>query len=228
LAVRNKKLAIQQKENDLTTAQQNLNDYSIKAPFAGLISVVNVSKGDEVSGSTVIAQLITQQKIAEITLNEIDTASVKVGQKATLAFDAVKDLSITGEVVEIDTIGTVNQGVVSFTIKIAFDVQDERVKPGMSVSANIITQSKADVWQVPLNAIKTQGDSSYVEVLVNNQPQQKTVTTGISNDSMIEIINGLTENDEVITQTIHNNKNSSTQGQQRPPEAMGGMMRIMR
>ena len=99
--------------------------------------------------------LITKQKIAEISLNEVDAAKVKVGQKVTLTFDAIDGLSITGEVSEIDALGTVSQGVVTYGVKIAFDTQDERVKSGMSVSAAIITDVKQNVLLVPNAAVKS-------------------------------------------------------------------------
>ncbi|MFH1866626.1 MAG: HlyD family efflux transporter periplasmic adaptor subunit, partial [Patescibacteria group bacterium] len=208
-------------------------------PFDGVIAEINdnVKKGDSVSSGTVLASIITEQKIAEITLNEIDVARVKVEQKATLQFDAAEDLSITGKVVEVDTLGTVNQGVVSYGVKIAFDVDDERIKPGMTVSTSIILDSKQNILLVPLSAVKVMGDNSYVEVLVNGQPQRKTVVTGLSDDIMIEIQSGLEEGEEVISQTISNSttqNNGATQipigrmpgGQQSDP--MRQMQRIMR
>jgi len=204
LEIKTKKLIIQQKENDLLEAQQNLADHFIRAPFEGIVSEVNVQKGESVSSNTIAASMVTQQKIAEITLNEIDAAQIKTDQKVTLEFDAIDELSISGEVVEIDTVGTVTQGVVSYDIKIAFDVQDERIKPGMSVNSTIIIDSKQDTLFVPSSAVKTQGNKSYVEILVNNQPQRQPVTIGISNDTMIEIISGIEEGDKVITQTITN------------------------
>ena len=105
-------------------------------------------------------------------------AKVKVGQKVTLTFDAIEDLSITGEVAEIDTLGTVSQGVVNYAVKIVFDTQDERVKSGMSVSAAIITDVKQDVLLVPNAAVKS-NDEQYVEVLENNIPRNQTVETGL-------------------------------------------------
>lgn len=222
LSVRAKKIAVQQKQDALIAAQQSLADCSVWAPFAGVIAAVNVAQGEDVSSGTTIVTLITQQKIAEITLNEIDVAQVAVGQKANLSFDAVSDLSITGEVAEVDSLGTVNQGVVSYGVKIVFDVQDERIKPGMTVSVNIITESKPDVLLVPLNAVKISGESSYVEVLVDGQVQRKTVTVGSSNDTMIEIVAGLAEGEEIISQTISNGTTSSSSSSQNRAAGFGG------
>lgn len=212
LEIKNKQLAVQQKQNALTAAQQTYANYFIRAPFDGAVTEINVAKGDDITSATSITTLITNQKIAEITLNEIDVAQVKTGQKANLTFDAVEGLSITGEVAEINTIGTVAQGVVSYGVKIIFDVQDDRIKPGMSVSVSIIIDSKSDILLVPISAVKTSGQESYVEILASGQPQRKTVVTGLSSDTMTEIISGLDAREEVITQTI--NSGQTTTGTQ--------------
>lgn len=232
LDIRAKRIAINQKNDALLSVRQTLADYNIIAPFDGQIASLDISKGDSINSGTVVGSLMTTQKIAEITLNEIDVASVKVGQKVTLTFDAISDLSVTGEVVEIDTLGTVNQGIVSYDIKIAFDVQDDRIKSGMSVSVAIITASKQDVLLAPIGAVKTQNNASYVEVLINNQPQRKIVTTGLSNDTMIEITDGLETGENVITQTINSDAtsqtNTSNQNNQTGSGGFGGEFRMLR
>ncbi|OGF26447.1 hypothetical protein A2477_00700 [Candidatus Falkowbacteria bacterium RIFOXYC2_FULL_47_12] len=210
LDVQNKQLTVQQRSNDLVTAQQNLADTTVRAPFTGVIVSVDVTKGDDVGTGTVVASIITPQKIATITLNEIDAAKVSVGQKATLSFDAIPDLSLTGMVAELDTVGAVTQGVVSYDATVAFDVQDERIKPGMSVSVTIITNSKPNVLIVPLSAVKTSGAASYVEILENNEPVRKTVTIGESNDTSVEVISGLSEGEQVVTQTITTGTSQTT------------------
>jgi len=230
LDIRAKKIVIQQKEDALLIAQQNLADYFIYAPFGGIITKVNVKNGDSVSSGTALASLITQQKIAEIALNEIDAAKVKVGQKATITFDAIEDLSLTGLVIEMDSIGTVSQGVVTYNVIIAFDTQDEMVKPGMSVSATIITDVKQDVLLVSNSAVKSTNGNYYVQILdgVIDQatatttgvaskvlPRSQAVQTGVVNDTSTEITDGLKEGDLIVTRTITGASSStSTQTQQ--------------
>lgn len=215
MEVRSAKIAIQQKEDALTTAQQNLTNCSVRAPFSGVIAKVDVKKGDAISSGTVLATLVTKQKVAEISLNEIDIAKVKAGQKVILTFDAVDGLAISGEVAEVDALGTVSQGVVNYSVKIVFDTQDDRVRPGMSVSSAIIIEMKPDVLLVPNAAIKTSGSQNYVEMLdkaiSEKQLLQKPVETGLANDSFTEIISGLNEGDEVVTQTITANSASKIQ-----------------
>jgi len=222
LAIRTKELIVQQKKDALASAQKDLENSYVYAPFDGAVSEVKLKNGDSVSKGTIMANIITKQKIAEISLNEVDVAKVKTGQKVTLTFDAVSDLSITGEVAEVDAIGTVSQGVVTYNVKISLDTQDERVKPGMSASASIITEIKQDVLLVSSSSIKSSNGTNYVEMLenaaaVNNLsasvsnntgvssstlPKQQMIEIGLSNDSMTEVTSGLKEGDQVIVRTI--------------------------
>jgi len=230
LDVRSQQLVIKQKENVLIEAKEALADYSARAPFDGVVAKVNVKKGDTASSGTSVATLVAKQMIAEISLNEVDAAKVQVGQKVTLTFDAIEDLSIAGAVAEIDTLGTVSQGVVSYTVKIVFDAQDERIKSGMTVSANIIINAKTDVLMIQTAALKTNSDGSYyVEQLENGSPVKKEVKIDSNNDTMTEITEGLSEGDSVITQTITASSSGATQssgGSSSRNGGMGGMMML--
>jgi len=227
LDIRGEALSVEQK-------RQTYYDHFVIAPFDGVIASVSAEVGDSVNSGTNIATLITKQKIAEISLNEIDAAKVKVGQKATLLFDAVENLSITGEVLEVDLVGTVSQGVVSYNVKIGFDTDDDRVKSGMTVSANIITDMRQDVLTVPISAIIYQGDLTFVNI-VNNQttiqasisqdvsgilldtpPQAVPVEVGLSDDESIEILSGLEEGEQYVERTITTVGSTGNTGSQAP------------
>ncbi|MFH0890806.1 MAG: HlyD family efflux transporter periplasmic adaptor subunit [Candidatus Liptonbacteria bacterium] len=216
LDIRSQELLLRQRENGLLDARENLANYYVRAPFDGVIGVMNTRKGDPASSATVIATVITSQKIAEISLNEVDVAKIKIGQKATLTFDAFADLTITGQVVEVDAIGAVSQGVVSYGVKISFDTENDQIKPGMSVSASIITDSKQDALILVNSAIKSNNGSQYVEtlnpssnmttsttgVVSADAPFRKAIETGLSNESITEITDGLSEGDLVVARTI--------------------------
>lgn len=213
LDIRAKKIAIQQKEDALSAAKQTLADCYIRAPFDGIIAKVSVKKGDSASSGTAAITIITKQKLAEISLNEVDVAKINSSagekQKATLVFDAIDNFSIAGEVVEVDAVGTASQGVVTYNVKIELQTQDDRVKPGMSVSAAIITDIRQNVLMAPNSAIKQQGETSYVEILENGILKQQIVETGLSNDTMTEITSGLAEGQQIVTQTINSSSVSS-------------------
>ncbi len=224
IEVKSYELSVSQAADNL----QNLLDekdenYIIKAPFDGKLANLNVNVGDKTSAGSILATVISDHSIAEISFTETDIPKIKVGQKATLTFDSVENLTITGKVVEVDTLGTTTQGVVSYTVKVSFDIEDQRIKPGMSVTADIITDSKSDILIVPNSAIRTSNGLSYVETFNNSIstdsngilttkliPTKINVETGISDDTNTEIINGLNEGDKVVIKTSASNTSTSS------------------
>lgn len=231
-------LDLRSEESSLRQKREALADYYVRAPFDGIIASVDARKGESVNSGATIATLITKQKVAEISLNEIDVAKVEVGQKATLTFDALEDLTISGSVLEIDLVGTVSSGVVNYTVKIGFDTDDDKIKPGMTVTANIITEMKQDVLAVPSGAVKSQGGVSYVEivegsaplvqgaqtsgVLLSKPPTRVEVETGVSNDESIEIISGLSEGDQYVSRTITSSATTPPISSASAPSLFGG------
>ncbi len=242
LEIQSQKLAIKQRENTLRDAQEKFSDYFIRAPFNGVVAEVNIKNGESVSSGAVIATIIARQRIAEISLNEVDVAKVKIGQKATLTFDAVEGLSITGTVAEIDAIGAVSQGVVTYNVKVGFDTQDDRIKPGMSVSAAIITDTRQDAIIVPNAVVKSSGGRYFVEmfdetfsvqdtanpegVTSQSSPRQQMIEIGLANESMTEVLSGLKDGDIVVARTITSSASQTSQTQQRSLFSLPGTGRI--
>ncbi|MBP9669633.1 MAG: HlyD family efflux transporter periplasmic adaptor subunit [Candidatus Pacebacteria bacterium] len=241
LDLESQRIAVRQRENALRDAKEALADYYVRAPFDGVMATRDVQKGESVSG--VVGTFISKSAIAEVTLNEVDVAQVEVGQAAALAFDALEGVELVGEVLSIDPVGTVTQGVVSYGVKIGFKAGDARIKPGMSVSATIVTASKSAVLAVPLAAVKTDRTGSYVEVLdgvdvpafagrnrastspdiaaekaddtaatrstiftegitSETAPRKVSVETGLANDTMVEIVSGLSGGEVIVSRTI--------------------------
>jgi len=235
---RNLELTIKQKEVDLEQAKkklndlkQDLNDYYITAPLDGVLAIFDIKKGDLVVSNQIIGKIITNQKIAKISLNEIDAVQVKVGQTAILTFDALPDLKIKGKVIEISTIGTEEQGVVSYDIKISLEKETNKIKPGMSVNAEIIVNRKENVLIVPNSAIRNDNEGQYVNLVKNynvknikpfepveisqNLIEKRYIKTGISNDEFTEILEGLKEGEIVVLRTL--NRQTTQNRQQTNP-----------
>ena len=209
-------ISIKQAENALQDAKDTLANYVIRAPIDGIVGKLSAVRGDT-AGSASLATIITTKKIAQISLNEVDVAKIKVGDKVTLTFDAIPDLTVVGIISDIDSIGTVSSGVVNYNVKISFDSSNDSIKEGMSVSASIITKIATDVVVVPNNALKTKNGNSYVEVFdvapapatdglqgvpSAVTPRQVSVEIGISDDTNTEIISGLKEGDNIVIKTI--------------------------
>jgi len=235
LDLQSAQLSVQQKETALAQAQQNLDDYTVRSPIGGTLANLELNVGDTVSSGTAAAVVITQQQIAELSLNEIDAAKVSAGEKATLTFDAIPDLTLTGTVANVSALGAVTQGVVSYTVQIAFDTQDTRIKAGMTVNADIQSAVHQNVLLVPSTAIKAQGAESYVlaftpaipeaevqaagahGIVSSSAPRRIPVHPGISDDRNTEILSGVTAGEQIVVRT----SNGSSVGTASAPKTSG-------
>ncbi|MCX6787239.1 MAG: HlyD family efflux transporter periplasmic adaptor subunit [Candidatus Kaiserbacteria bacterium] len=215
---------VAKKEAALATAKQTLADHTVRAPFDGVLATVDIEAYESVSTASSIATIITNERIIELSLSEADIAKVSLGDKATLTFDAIEDLTLTGTVAEIDALGTVSSGVVSYTVKLSLDTNNENVKPGMSVTAEIITDSATGLV-VSSNAVKTSGTTNYVLVFdpelstdsssksgvtTTQTPNKVTVEIGLVGDSQTIITSGLTKGQQIVTKTTSGSSSSSS------------------
>jgi len=236
LNLRSAELSVNQAQDNYKNAQTDLANHTIRAPFDGIVAEVPVEDGDKVTVSTSIATIITNEKVADISLNEIDISKVKVGQKATLTFDAIDGLTVNGEVTEVDLLGTISQGVVNYTVKVKLDTADDRIKSGMTVNASIANETHSDVIAVPVSAVTTLNNRSFVQIVDSSvqlsntrspitlsvPPKNVPVTLGISNDTMVEITSGLSTGDKYVAQTITSSAPSASTAAQAPSLFGGG------
>ena len=214
----------------LKSAKDDAAERTVTAPLSGTILEINIENGDDLSKNSdnssespiIIGDLSTLK--VTVSINEVDIANVSVGQKATLTFDAITDLSLTGTVETIDSLGASDSGVVTYDVTIGFDTLDDRLKPEMTASAEIITEAKQDALIVPSSAVNGSNGNFSVMVLENGQPVQKTVRIGTSNNTQTEILSGLSEGDEVVTQTVtvDSSTSSSSDSDDREASSSGG------
>ena len=224
--VQSQQLSIENAQLALQTAQQNLAYDSVRAPIDGVVASIPAIVGEAAPSPAVT--IVTNSEVAQVTLNEIDAAKVSVGDKATVTFDALTGLSLAGQVVELDPVGTVSQGVVNYNAQVSFQnaaTSSESVKPGMSATANIVTQVHQNVIAVPNAAVVTQGTARYVlepaspvassslatsasgAVTLPQGTKMVPVTVGLANDTMTEISSGVNVGDQIVVQTV---KSSAT------------------
>ena len=176
----------------------------ITAPFAGTISSVDVDEGDTVLATETIMQLIDLTSLElDAEVDEIDDAEVEPGQRAIIEVDALPTLQLEGQVVSISLLPEVEAGVVLYKVKIGFNVPpDFELKVGMSATADIITNERRNVLLVPSRAIKQDSQGNLVvNVVVNEQIEERPVVIGISDGFQTEIIDGLNEGEVVLRKT---------------------------
>lgn len=203
-------IAVSQSRISLEDAEETLSDYTIRAPFDGIVTGLSVEAGDSLSNDTVLASVITKEMKATITLNEVDAAKVKVGDTAQLSFNAFSDVVLSGKISKLDTIGKASQGVVSYGAEITLDEQNELLKPGMSATAEITVEEKNNIVLVPNSALSYEGEKASVTLATG---QKKEVKTGITDNTSTEIVSGLSDKEKIVIATTGMAQSSVKQSQ---------------
>ncbi|HWS49255.1 MAG TPA: efflux RND transporter periplasmic adaptor subunit [Candidatus Methanoperedens sp.] len=207
---------------------------TIVAPVSGVLSNLTLAEGVVISDSstsnitvstgtdsTTNSQSVTAQKVgaikdpkgqyqATLTLTEVDVTKIKSGQKVTLTMDAFPDNTFTGTVLAVNTSGSVNSNVTSYTVSVLLDQTDLDIYTNMVVSASIIISAKSDVIMVPSTAVKTSNGTTTVSILKDKVATVVTVEIGDTNDTQTEIKSGINEGDVVITSTINGSSTTKT------------------
>jgi multidrug efflux pump subunit AcrA (membrane-fusion protein) len=204
-----------------TAAWRNYQEASsfIYSPAAGVVNNLTLSPGVVLAPTTsagdnstsltqTVGKISNPQATlqAAVSLSELEVTKVKPGQKATLTLDAYPDKTFTGKILAVNTSGSASQGVVSYPATILLDPTTVEIYQNMAVSAQIILESKMDVLLVPSSAIEEINGEKMVEVVSDEGTKQTLIEVGLSNDTMTEVISGLSEGQTVVSSKINLNQ----------------------
>lgn len=226
------KFSVVSAEASLKEANENLVKTSIYAPMTGTVSMLLVELGERVAGTGMMAgtEMLRVADLsrmeAQVEVNENDIPRVKLGDTATIEVDAYVDYKFRGVVTEIansaKTTGVSADQVTNFDVKILVlpesykDLTDKGtehpLRPGMSATVEIRTETKSGIITVPIQSVTTRTDTTKIVKTVTNEDIRtlvfitdgeralaKDVKTGIQDNSYIEIISGVAEGDRVIS-----------------------------
>lgn len=216
-------------EISLENQYENLDDYTITSPIKGTIVDKNYNAGETTEANQVLCTIYDLSYLTmTLSVDELDIASIEVGQSVSIVADAVEDTTYTGTVTKVSVAGTSSGSATTYPVTIRIDETDGLL-PGMSVDATIELASAEDVLAIPSAALN-RGDTVLVTAdspsaangtLVESTTEDGEdyysveVTTGVSGDDYIEIVSGLQEGDTVVY--IPTSSSSSEMGM------MGGM-----
>ncbi|WP_196592275.1 efflux RND transporter periplasmic adaptor subunit [Pectinatus frisingensis] len=208
-------------KSDVEVAKYNLDETVITSPMDGIIVGKPQTPGtmavQGTSNPTVImriADLSRKQILAKI--DETDIGSINVGQEATFTVDAYTNKNFTAKVTKISQTDTDNSwdtassssstssssssssSVIYYYVTLDIDDDNGLLKPGMTARVDINTADKPNVLAVPLAALKTDSNGSYV-VLIDDagKTTNQYIQTGIYSDDYVEITDGLSEGDKI-------------------------------
>jgi HlyD family secretion protein len=198
---------VEQSKAALEQAKLRLADAILVAPFSGTVLSIGAEVGEVVSAATPVVVLADLERYyIDASVDETDIGLVQVGQDATISLDAFPDMKLTGKVTRIDPLGKVSQGVVSYAVEVEVTSTNVPIRPNMTAIVDIVVARKEGVLVVPNRAVRRDTAARYsVEVLRGDQVEQRTVTIGLSNELVTEIVSGLREGEEVVVSTPRRN-----------------------
>ncbi|TSA54597.1 MAG: HlyD family efflux transporter periplasmic adaptor subunit [Dehalococcoidia bacterium] len=133
LKIEKQEQVLKKAKDNLTEAEKKLQKATIIAPFAGLVSEVNVVPGDQVSASTVAVRLIDPINFqTAVLVNEMQVYQLKIGTPATVEVVAVSDVTFPAMVKLISETPTVSSNVVNYTVTVALDPVDASAVQALS------------------------------------------------------------------------------------------------
>jgi HlyD family secretion protein len=189
-------------ELELASARLELDKATIFASFNGIVAEVAIDEGQQLSAMTYANPAIRLVDPSQIemsgVIDEIDIASVKLGQEVDITLDALPDKEVSGLVTFISQIGAVQAGVVSYKTTITLENPDEELRDGMSATAEIISERRENVLLIPNRAIQGSWDEPWVEVVVGEEIEQREVVLGLSDGIDAEVLSGLREGEMMV------------------------------
>ena len=218
----------------LTNADTTLAQTVVRAPSDGVVLVRDVEQGTIITsgeslsstGTTIVTLGDVSRMYVQATVDETDLASVDIGQDVDVSFDAYPGIPFQGKVARVDPQAVVNQNVTQFDVRVEIDNSSPTfrlLKPGMNATCDFIADKKDNVLCVPNEAVQSDDQGSYVQVITGGHPapadptlgmpadpntlvdvklQRRNVEVGLAGDDTTEITSGLKAGDKVVTQTI--------------------------
>jgi len=131
--------SVAQAEAGLEAAQAALNEATLIAPFDGTVAEIDAEAGQVVGPGAPIVSManLSQWEIDTDDLSEVDIVDVQPEQAVTITFDALPGVKLNGKVLAITPKSQTKRGDVTYTVKIAIENPDPRLKWGMTGQVEI-------------------------------------------------------------------------------------------
>ena len=184
----------------LDVVQKLVNDTVIRSPISGVVAMRYVQAGEKVSADNKLLDIVNLQKMElEAAVPTNDITNVAIGQRVTLHIEGLPQ-TIDGKVVRINP--ATQSGSRSVLVYVQIANPQNQLRSGMFAEAQLILKTKAGVLALPQNAIRKDGNGTYVYVVEGGVLARKPVTIGMSgrsgDDYMTEVLSGIDFGTQVV------------------------------
>jgi HlyD family secretion protein len=197
-------LNVEQARSSLESAQIDLEDTALTAPFSGTVTAVAASAGEMVGTSAMVTLADLSEPLVELYLDETDLDLIAVGCEVEVLFDALPDYTFTGHVVRVDPVLVEMEGAPAIqalaTVENAEGNSRWPLPGGLNATVEVIAGRAEDALLVPVEALRELGPGQYaVMVMVDGEPRVRQVEVGLMDYAYAEILSGLEQGDQVST-----------------------------
>lgn len=175
--------------------------YRLTAPFDGiLVQAPHNVTGVQVSPTDIWELINPETLYFRVWVDETEIEEVKVGQQGFIKLDAYPDRDYRGEVAKISyqTVDTAEGAVFMVEIKFLDEVNIEEVRAGLNGEVQLLKDDRQGVLSIPVDALLSKNGDVYVEVWNQGQREEKIVELGLETQDYVEIVSGLSPQDQVI------------------------------
>jgi HlyD family secretion protein len=211
-AIARSEAQVEQSQAALAQTEEDLRNATIFSPIDGVVLSRDHEVGDAVSSILVMGSgatlIMTVGDLKEVyvkgKVDESDIGKVYLGQPSGIKVESYKDLHFTGKVTKISPMGMERDNVTTFEVRVSISNESRKLMATMTANAEIMIEERKGILAIPEGAIVYKKDhSTEVEIpdaADKSGKRRVPVTTGISNGSKIQIVQGLSENQQVILQ----------------------------
>lgn len=198
------KASLDDAEAGYAAAQEVVNKANVKAPFAGTVYYIPVSKTEFVDQGAKLLEMADLTKMqVRAYFDEPEIAKIGEGMPIAILWDALPDKEWHGHVERVPSTiiryGTRNVGQVLISI----DDADGKLLPNTNVTVTVTTSDIANALNVPRDALHTEEGKTYVYVVKDGRLHRTPVTVNALNLTQVEILSGLHEGDTVALRTTN-------------------------
>ena len=199
---------LNQAKQNVTTAQENLDNTKLYAPISGLVMTLTAKVGNSVQGTIMTIDDLSQATI-QFYMDASDWSNVKVGYAVSVSFDALPNQTFSGTVTEVmpGLVSVQGSTMVEGTAQLDNSVADIGLPVGVEAAIDVISGQARNAVLVPVEALHKLSDGSYtVFIMKNGAPTLTKVEVGLQSDTFAVITSGVSVGDVVTTGIVETSK----------------------
>lgn len=197
-------LSVAQAELSVAQAKERLARAELRAPFNGVVAVVNAKVGEPSgTGGAPVTLIDTGRFLLDVNVNEVDVAQLALNQTVDVTVDALPDVPLTGKVQSIAPTSVVIGGAVNYTVRVALEASSAPLRAGMSATVEVTVAEVNDVLLAPNWAIRRdrQSGQAFLSVRRNGEISEVLIETGLRGADYTEVQSGAQAGDEAAIST---------------------------